>query len=243
MKYLMGLPFLCQGQGCDRCEDLYFEAGSWKLRHLVAVDDGFVFKKRSLVSPQSIDRAALAASRDSIPLTISKHALESAPAFEGQVPLSRAVELAALDHYRLSPYWISDSIEASSGMESGYPADDALPEEEDLPEVDPDLRSLKELLGYELRNGENVLGEVRDLVLDLSDFTVAYVAVDTKPSKRGGLRLIATGQEDVALSVDAASRCFRTKCSSYHLLESPSADLSEGRLTLGDQQKVDLSSY
>ncbi|MBD5779092.1 hypothetical protein IEN85_06275 [Pelagicoccus sp. NFK12] len=243
MDYLRGLPLLCSGEECGTCEDLYFEDGHWKLRHLVAVDGGFVFKKRSLVSPESIDRVELANNPEAITLTISKQALESAPAFEDEVPFSRAVELAALNHYQLAPYWLSGPIDGALGMDPAYPADDPLVHEKIPHEVEPNLRSLKELLGYQVRNGENVLGQARDLILDVSDYSVAYLAVDTKPSERGGVRLISTRQKDVALTVDFATKSFCTQCSSYHLMESPSADLSEGRLTLGDQQKIDLSSY
>ncbi len=45
------------------------------------------------------------------------------------------------------------------------------------------------------------------------------------------------------MSIDFATRSFRKQCCSYHLLESPSSVLSSWRLTLGEQQKVDLSVY
>ncbi|WP_309022402.1 PRC-barrel domain-containing protein [Pelagicoccus sp. SDUM812002] len=243
MDYMMGLPLHCKGEESGSCDDLYFEDGAWKLRHVVAVDGGFVFKKRSLVSPESIDRVELAANQGVFPLLISKQVLDSAPEFESEVPFSRAVETAALKHYQLAPYWLSAPGRETTGIASGYPADDPLPKESMPQEMEPNLRSLKEVLGYEVRNGEKSLGRACDLILDLSDFSVAYLAVDTKPSESGGVRLVSTKQKDISLSVDYASKSFCTKCSSYHLQESPSADLSEGRLTLGDQQKVDLSSY
>lgn len=241
LKYLRGLPLLCNGEECGKSEDFYFEDGTWRLRHIVANDGSLVFKKRSLVSPKSIDRVQLASNPDAIPLAISKEALESAPAFDSQVPFSREVEAAALAHYHLAPYWVRNSMEGavpSGPLPVDGPLEDELPEEEEI-----NLRSLGEVLGYSIHNDETSLGDAFDLIMDMSDFSIAYLAVDTKPGERGGVRLISTTQKDVGLTIDYASSAFRTKCSVYHLLESPSADLSEGRLSLGDQQKIDLSSY
>ncbi len=238
MSYLRGLPLLCKGEEYGVCDDFYFEDGTWMLRHLVASDGAFVFKKRSLVSPESIERIEMGSMDDAIPLSISKRALELAPDFDGDVPFSRAIELAAIEHYHLSPYWLATGVDGTVGMEAGAPVSESLPTESE-----PNLRSLDEVLGYDVRNDETSLGKACDLILDITDYSVAYLAVDTKPGEQGGVRLISTTQKDIALSIEYASRSFMTECSSYHLSESPSADLSEGRLSLGDQQKIDLSSY
>lgn len=105
------------------------------------------------------------------------------------------------------------------------------------------LISLRALLDCELRSSSSTLGKLDDAVVNVVDFSIPFLAIDSKPSERGGLRLLSTNRQEIHLEMNTRDQCLETDLSVYHLLESPSADLSDGRLPLGDQRKISIAQF
>lgn len=238
MNYFLGRPLSPREGAYGKCVDLLFDDAEWKFRYLVANDRALFFSKNTLLAPESIARSELETSRAAIPLTVRQDQIESAPSLQNNLPVSRRKEAETLGHYNWTPYWIPGPPKNFEGRARAAAASQAQLEGE----FDPHLRSAKEVLGYHVRNASTEVGELVDLIVDIDDYSVPYVAIDTKPRSEGGVRLVPTGPSDYKMRFNCYKREAWTNCSALVLLESPSADLSGGRLSIGDQQKVDLSS-
>lgn len=236
MNYFLGRPLRPREGTFGKCEDLLFDDREWRFRYLVANDRALFFSKKTLLAPEGIARSELETNRSAIPLTVRQDQIESAPGLQNHLPVSRKKEAETLGHYNWTPYWIPGSPKNFERRAWAAAVSQTQLEEEN----DSNLRSVKEVIGYRVRNASTRVGELADLILDVDDYSVPYVAIDTKPRHEGGLRLVPTGPSGYKMRFDSHKREAWTNCSALYLFESPSADLSEGRLSIGDQQKVEL---
>ncbi|MDQ8205538.1 hypothetical protein [Pelagicoccus sp. SDUM812003] len=239
MKYFLDQAFIVEGKENGKCSDFYFDDNQWRLRYLVVKQGIFLNASKSLLSPSSLLRSEIEARAEGIPLNISSEKLDTAPTLDERLPVSRQKEMEIASHYSWSTYW-----EAPSAIQPAASMDvPPLLEPQDERDQDPNLRSFQEVLGYRAQNANSTLGELNDFILDLSDFSIPFMAIDAKPGESGGTRLISTRLPENRIRFNYAQKEVLTDCSSFHLKESPSADLSDGRLSLGDQQKVTLASH
>lgn len=240
MRYLIGKALSPDGERFGKCDDILIDDSIWRFRYLVASDGAFLFTKRTLLASDCIDRGKLLSESEEIPLSVRREQVESAPLLETNLPVSRRKEVELAAHYNWAPYWLATTPAGVMQPTDLVPA----PLGDEVSNNDnPSLRSVSEIIGYTVRNDEKELGEVHDLILDVSDFSVPYLAIDTKPGELGGVRLVSTTEEVVNVRFGVIEKTVEVDLSSYYLQESPSADLSEGRLSIGDQQKVNLATH
>ena len=185
-------------RGCDiaatdgklgKSHDFYFDDHVWTIRYLV-VDTGWLFGRKILLAPTSVETIDAAGGEISVALT--KKQIESGPGAGTDLPVSRQQEMSLRDYYDWPEYWetfpsgmaaaplvatIGPRATAKNPAKNGGEA----PAESDVDQRgDPHLRSAREVEGYDIEAKDGTIGHVEDFVIDQESWTVRYVVVDTR---------------------------------------------------------------
>jgi hypothetical protein len=141
--------------------DFYLDDQTWALRYFVAETGSWLNKRRVLVSPTAFTDSD-GASR-TIATTLTREQIEGAPHTDLAQPVSRQFEIKLHEYFAWPMYW---RIDAGDDRDEG---------EDDL-----HLRSVNEILGYNIRAKDGDIGHVEDLIVEERSWRVRYLAIDTR---------------------------------------------------------------
>jgi hypothetical protein len=177
--------------------DFYFDDLSWMLRYLVVKPGGTFAVKRYLLSPVSLGEPDLSARV--LPALMTNEKIGNSPHLPDEGVISRQHEELLHSYFNWPAYW--DPATPSDQMVAGtaaYPAADMMSDvasqreqqdaEGDSGTGENHLRSLKEVLGYEIyARGRRAAGQVVDFIANDEDWRILYVVADVGgllPGKR-----------------------------------------------------------
>ena len=206
-----------------RVDDFYFDDASWTVRYLVLETGRWLPGRRKLIHPESV--AGIDWSRRQVVLDLDREDIEKSPEPSADPPVSRQ-QLAALhEHYGLGPGWLAAPypLDASGALASAA-TDVPPPAEEHAREdrLDPNLRSTKELLGYELRGRDHEsAGVIDDVACDDKSWQIRYVVADTRKWLPGRKFLVAVAWID---AIDTVERHADVDLTREQLREAPTFD-------------------
>lgn len=169
-------------QGTDETRgevvDLLFDEESWIIRYMEAAFAGIDQQKRILIPHSSMKAPEWREKTFQLDLTRSE--IESSPAIEEHLPVSREYEKALLKHYAVDPYWPYTYIPPSSSVIPYPPRPLQVPDSEIREEdMDSSLRSFKEIKSYRIRGINDTMGQVEDIIVDDEDWQIIYLIIDT----------------------------------------------------------------
>jgi hypothetical protein len=177
--------------------DFLFDDATWKIRWLV-IDTGFWLPGRKvLVHPSAITGADHPIRELAVDLT--KVQVKASPDIEQDAPVSRAMESSLYDHYGWDPIWGGGfyGVGAMATPLSARPyfggtamlgADHAGGR---LDDADPHLRSIASVTGYHIHATDGPIGHLENILVEVGDWTVRYLVVDTRNWWAGQQVLIA----------------------------------------------------
>lgn len=184
---IIGFDIVATDGSVGTVADFLFDDESWTLRWIV-VETGTWLSGRKVLLPVSvlghpdIDKRTFS-------IRLTKVKVKDSPEVNTQEPVSRQHEQRMYGHYNMSPYWGSGFYMGgyggwSAGMSETHYADarrrqDALVarrhQDDDL-----HLRSIDAVTGYNLKATDGFIGHVEGFLIDDADWTIRYLAVDTK---------------------------------------------------------------
>jgi hypothetical protein len=162
-----------------KCVDLLFDERFWTARYLVVETGGWLSGKKVLIPIVSVDRIDL--TRDRVELCSTMKQIEDAPGIDTDAPVSRRHEISILDYYAYSNYW------ALSGVWGGAADPMLLRNPLDSPEVtippetegDPYLRSVEEIIGYQINTVDDDIGTIKECYVCPRNWFIKYIEVET----------------------------------------------------------------
>ncbi|MEO8882131.1 MAG: PRC-barrel domain-containing protein [Devosia sp.] len=169
--------------------DLLFDDASWLVRWLV-VDTGSWLAGRKVLLPTSTLGHANADRRDfSAKLTMQQ--VKGSPDIDTERPVSRQMETNLYGHYGWSPYWGNGlymggygygSVMGSPylGQSMGASRREKEAAEAQRDRYDPHLRSAAVVDGYHIHATDGEIGHVEDVLVEEADWSIHYLAVDTR---------------------------------------------------------------
>ena len=184
LKNLNGFALAARDGEIGKLKEVYFDDQAWSVRYLVVQMGGIFLGREVLITPRVIE--SIDEDGRHIVVNLSREQVENSPPVSSERPVSRHYEAEYHRYYGLEPYWSIGPIGAPP--EPGPTALPAVPPRE--PEH-PHLRSSDEIVGYHIAARETDIGKVEDLVIDDSDWSVAYVVIDTRRWLPGRTVLIA----------------------------------------------------
>lgn len=199
-------------------EDMLFDDRHWVIRYLVVDAGTWLAERDVLISPYSIKQPV--GRNRVIDVALTRRLVRTSPVLDIERPVSREQEHEFLRHYHYPAYWDGGARWALGA--TPYPSVAPLPGADrvtarDDP-VDMQLRSVEQVLGYNVQaRGQNI-GHVRDFVLDDESWQIHYLVVDTHSWRPdGGDVLIGRDRVDrtdwakqqihVSLTRDQVKRC------------------------------------
>lgn len=179
--------------------DAYFDDDAWQVRYLVVETGPWFFGKRVLIAPEAVMRVDW---DEKVVLTdLTRQQIQDSPDIDLERPVSRQQVSMVNAYYGWPAYWMGGPV-AGMTPAGGYPVAiapmSARPASEQQPEPvaaeererNPDLRSAREVLGYEVRAQDDDAGVVDDLLLDES-WVIRYLVIDTRRILPGKKVLLA----------------------------------------------------
>jgi hypothetical protein len=177
MKDIKGYVLGAQDGEIGKCSDFLFDDKDWTVRYFVADTHKWLPGRKVLISPISIGEADGTTRQLSVGLT--KDQIKSAPPIDADAPVSRQFEIALNKYYDWGHYWGGPSVWG----EHAYPrllhraeADRRVPQKSDN---DPNLRSVKEVLGYHIQASDTDIGHIDDFIVDQDSWIIRYLVIDT----------------------------------------------------------------
>jgi hypothetical protein len=161
--------------------DGYFDDQVWTIRYLVVETGSWLSGRRVLLSPVALDTPEW--ETKTLPVKLTQEQVKGSPPVDTDKPVSRQMEEQLHAHYGWPPYWVSTrALAAVQVVEQKY---------EDEAGEDLTLRSVREVIGYDIRATDGKVGHVEDFVVDDGSWVMRYMVVDTRDWLPGRKVLVA----------------------------------------------------
>jgi hypothetical protein len=205
------------------CKDFLFDDRDWRVRHMVANTGHWLPGRKVLIPPEALGEPSWEERR--FPVDLTKEEIRHAPPLDEDAPVSRRYEEDLFEYHGWAFYWTvgvpwGPRLGATTDPESDTPLQREIDEAQG---TFSDLRSERELVGYEVDGADRKVGHIVDLIVDDTSWRVRYVVVDTGSWLSGRHVLIPPTW---LTSFDWASRRVRTELRSEAIEGSPKYDPS-----------------
>lgn len=192
---ITGFTIAATDEEIGSVDDFYFDDNTWSIRYVIVDTGPWLFGKQVLVSPTAIQAPEWEAKI--LPVNLTKEQVENSPLIGVDEPVSRQYEVDLHRYYGWPGYWYAaPGMAAPMGGLHAVPAPAPIPAsatlttertavaeaEEDVVEEsgNPHLRSMKEVLGYNIQATDEPIGHVEDFFADDEEWQIRYMLVDTR---------------------------------------------------------------
>ena len=176
--------------------DFLFDDVSWLVRWLVVDTGNWLSGRKVLLPPSVLGQPDL--TRWEFAVILTKQEVKDSPDIGTDRPVSRQMETKVYDYYGWSPYWGTGFYMGGYGFMGGMGSVDGAGSaiaaspllgsrqcEENIDDGqrdkdDPHLRSSEAVTGYHIHAVDGEIGHVEDFLLEVADWSVRYLVVDTK---------------------------------------------------------------
>jgi sporulation protein YlmC with PRC-barrel domain len=153
--------------------DVYFDDRTWRVRYLVIHTSKWLFGRKVLISPESIVRGEDAS--DSIRLNLTREQIKNSPSWDTDPPVSKQYEGVLHNYYGWGAATIPPGASIGAPILAGTPyevvgAPAALDVQEHSHAADYDdhLRSMIEIVGYEITGKNGGIGHIGDFAFEVT---------------------------------------------------------------------------
>jgi hypothetical protein len=220
-----------------KATDMLFEDRDWYVVYLVVTGESWLSNRRALVPRRVAGEPDWQARR--FPVRLTRRQIDDCPPVDADPPVSIQQEQDVLAYYNLQPGWIRGPVSGFGLPEMVVPSDIADQEaiEEQRQERDSHLRSMQEIIGYQVEASDGDMGHVKDVLIDEGQFVVRYLVVDTEDYLDGRLFLLAVPW---VKELSWENEAVRTEFSAEQIRRSPQWD---GRSPISRPYEEALHTY
>ncbi len=193
-KKLEGYKIHAKDGNIGKVYDFYFDDRTWAVRYLVADTGGWLEQRQVLISPQSLGSPAWES--EEFPINLSKEQIENSPDISNDEPISLHKEHELTTYYGWPDYWLGGGYYVPSlGVVPPVAfntAEREVKEQEksETEEGNHNLRSVREITGYNIKAADGSIGHVEDFIVDDAGWIIRYLVVDTRNILPGGKKVI-----------------------------------------------------
>lgn len=162
------------------CKDFLLDEDEWKIRYIEIEAACPLVKKRLLVPSLFIGNSDWEDKKIFINLT--RDQIMGCPELEEDMPVSRKYESELNKYYDIENYWMTATVPPMANDMLFYPPSPVVDPENVVKEsdIDTNIRSLKELVGYRAIVLLDDVGTLSDVVVDSSNWQGFYIVLSTK---------------------------------------------------------------
>lgn len=173
--------------------DFYFDDQGWSIRYLVVESGNWLVERQVLINPVALGQPDLEGK--SFPVDLTRQQVEESPPISKHQPVSRQMEEQLHQYYGWHPFWrgglspiglgaaaVAQVIKESEQKES---------QQEAGTKEDPHLRSTQEVIGYEVRGRDGVVGKIDDFIVDDDHWRIRHLVVEIGSWLSGKLVIVS----------------------------------------------------
>lgn len=186
VKDIKGLSLCAAGHDVGNVRDILFDDLTFTVRYFVVKTGGWLSGRDVLISPTAI--TGVHPEKAILETYLTQQQIEKSPPLVLNPPVSRQYEELLHDYYSWSPYWGAGMVPSFGAFEvppaSPRTEWQSLSEEkrsqlEKLNTGDSHLQSVNEVEDYMLHAPDGDVGHVKDFLVDINDWQVKYLVVET----------------------------------------------------------------
>lgn len=198
-KNLKGAAIIARDGAIGEIDDFYFDDEKWTVRYLVVDTGSWLFSRKVLISPISIEKADEGTNQVLVNLT--RDQVKDCPDIDTQKPVSRQHETAFMDYYGYPYYWggpylwgdaaFPATLSMPPAVKSQMAAAATARRREAEESYDARLRSVNEVNGYNIGAADGEIGHVDDFIIDDEDWAIRFIVIKTGGWLSGRKTLVA----------------------------------------------------
>jgi hypothetical protein len=181
LKELVGYAIHAVDGDIGRVHDFYFDDQTWAIRYLVVDTGGWLSSRKVLVAPVALNTPKWES--QAFPVRLTKEQVEKSPSIDLDKPVSRRMEEELYVYYgwKPKPDWRNARTRAAVRV-----IEKSVWDEEES-SGDLNLRSVNEIIEYDIQASDGEIGHAADLIVDDEAWIIRYIVVDSHdwlPSKK-----------------------------------------------------------
>lgn len=181
-KTLAGFRLNCLDGEIGTVQEFYFDDKHWAVRYLVADTGSWLVGRQVLISPYSV--AEVDTENGRVTVKLSKSQIEESPPLPADQPLTRQYEKDFFLFYGWPFYWTGLNMWGQAPFLAPIKNQNPVEEPEQLMdqehEWDPDLRSSDDVRGHRIQASDGELGHLDDFIVDIDNWAIRYLVIDTR---------------------------------------------------------------
>lgn len=182
---LKGFDIVATDGKIGSIEEFYFDDINMVVRYIVANTGNWLTGKQHVISPFAVTH--LDRDNREIRVSLTKEQVKKSPGIDKHKPISRQIEKIVSDYYGARYYWdnrpslttgqLAEANATSAMVKSAIETGSASVATASAPDVH--LRSMQEIATYNIAANDGEIGQVEDFFLELDDWAIHYIGVDT----------------------------------------------------------------
>jgi hypothetical protein len=195
IKKLYGKKLAAKDGEIGHVKDLYFDDITWAVRYVVVDSGSWLEGRLVLLSPHSFGHVD--PEREALPILLSRERVKNSPPIESHLPISRQYEQEFYRYYGWPEYWQGGQLWGMGAFPAVVPIPVPLPED-NTPRTanETHLQGTRSIEGYRVEAADGPVGEVADLMLEVSDWSIRDVVVEAGHWYSGKKVRVTTGKID-----------------------------------------------
>lgn len=196
LKSLMNFTMGATDGEIGKVKDFYFDDHTWTIRYLIVETGSWLDERKVLISPEALLTPDF--DHHIFPVNLTKDQIKHSPDIDTEKPVSRQQELELNSHYPWTNYWAGSLWGGglgpgdlwaggigTTGMMMGtmLPLDSIKSGEDGKTDNkvkgDPQLRSDKQVMGYNISATDGSIGDVEDFIVNDANWKIELLVVDT----------------------------------------------------------------
>lgn len=177
IKDLLDFKVITRDDMDGNAKDMLFDQDSWTIRYL-EVDFGNLFTDKRVLLPRFLLKDTFIGDNRFL-VDANKNDIDACPKPDQHMPISRKYEEELHRYYRLDYYWEQPSVApVDPVMGPAYPFRVPAGEVDEV-NLGTNLRSFREIKGYDIHASDGNLGNIADLIFDDSNWKIVYAIINT----------------------------------------------------------------
>lgn len=186
VKDVTGLQIAATDAVLGHIDEVYFDDHQWAIRYFVVNTGTWLASRKVLVSPMAV--TGINWEEERVQVNLSADQVRNSPHIDMDKPVSRQHEGEFAQYYGYNPYWTGPYLWEANAFPGvmDVPMDmDRAPDierrvGEEQGRADPNLRSSREVAGYQIQTTDDTLGHVEDFLFNDRNWVISYLVLETR---------------------------------------------------------------
>jgi hypothetical protein len=190
LNQLSGYHLKANDGEIGKVKDFLFDDNAWMIRYLVADTGNWLVDRLVLIPPNPLEVVKWVEKQLTVNMTMEQ--IEKSPKIEKDKPVSKQRQKQMIQNYGWPVYYSGTAFGvAPVGIP---PVVQPRPQKMNIDETaennDPNLRSMNEVLHYDIEAVDGDIGHVEDLIAEDENWEIMYLVVDTLDYFPGGKKVL-----------------------------------------------------